>query len=207
MRTATLFSVVLLVAAFAGPAIAQDDGGMSMTPEQMAQMDAIMEKYVNPGPEHELLSPLAGTFDYTSRFWMAPGTDGIADAGTAEYTWMHGRRFLRQSASGTAMGLPFEGTGIMGFDRYRGEFFSIWFDNMTTSTIQTKGHADESGKVITFEGTVDNVWEDVRDQWTRTVITIESDDAHRLETFVEGPDGEPYRNFEIVYTRRDMAAK
>lgn len=204
MKIVRGLGVIAAIGAVTCPAFAQDE--QSMSAEEMAKVQEVFAKYASPGPEHQAFEPLVGTFEYTSSFWMAPGTDPMVDAGTAEYSWEYGGRFLKQKVTGTAMGQPFAGTGIMGFDRYRNEHFSFWYDNMTTNVMLAKGHADASGKIITYEGTHDNIWEDKKDEWTKSVLAIE-DDAHTLSMFVKGPDGKEFKNFEIVYTRAKMASK
>ena len=202
-----LCSLVLAgtLVALSVPAIAQDDQPV-VSAEELAKMDEIFASYASAGPEHKHLDPLVGTYEYTSSFWPMAGMDPMIDSGTAEYSWEYEGRFLRQSASGTSMGMPFAGTGIMGFDRYRGEHFLIWYDNMTTSVMMIRGAADETGKAITYEGTHDNVWEDKKDVWVKSILTI-GDDAHTLSMYVKDPDGKEFKNFEIQYTRAKMAAK
>lgn len=197
--------VVAAIGAVTSPAIAQDEGGMAG--EHSAQVQEVMEKYATPGPQHQIFEPLVGTFDYESRFWMMPGADPMVDEGTTEYTWKHGGRYLMQKVDGTAMGQPFAGTGLFGYDRFRGEHFSYWWDNMTTSVMEARGSANEAGNKIMYEGTNDNIWEGKKDQWSRSVLSIEGNDNHSWASYVKGPDGKEFKNFEIVYTRSKMAAK
>jgi len=172
-----------------------------------AQMMEMMQKYVMPGDQHQAMSNLVGHWDYTSRFWMMPDAEPQTSTGTSEYSWMHEGRYMFQSVDGMAMGMPFTGTSITGYDRFNEEYFTFWIDNMSTGFMVHRGPADESGKVITMEGTVDDPWTGEKGKWSKMVATTKNDDAHSLAMFVKGPDGSEYKMFEIDYTRSEMASR
>lgn len=216
MNARPLFPIVcalcLSVVAFAAAAAAagEGEGKAAGTHEghghdQEAMMQEIMEKYGTPGPEHAYMEPLVGSFKYESSFWMEPGMEPERSTGSSEYSWVHGGRFLKQTAEGQVMGQSFTGTGIMGYDRFNKEAVSVWFDNMGTGVMMSTGAIDATGKIFTFEGTVDDVWTGEKDQWVKSVLRIEDENQHVFTMYAKGPDGKEFKNFELVYTRQDVA--
>jgi hypothetical protein len=185
------------------PAVAEGE----TTGDPQAQMMEMMKKYATPSDQHRRLEPLVGMWQWTSQFWMQPGAAPESSAGKATYSWAHGGRYIMQDVQGEAMGMPFAGTGVMGYDRFNEEYFSVWFDNMSTGYMSSTGRCDASGKVFTMEGTYDDYWSGQKDKWSKSVLRIDGPDKHTLTMFDKAPDGTEYKSFELVYTRAAMAEK
>jgi hypothetical protein len=185
------------------PAVAEGEMGA----EGQAQMMEMINKYATPSEQHKRLDPLVGTWQWTSQFWMQPGAPPESSTGKATYSWSHGGRYIMQDVQGEAMGMPFTGTGILGFDRYNNEYFSIWFDNMSTGYMSSTGSCDASGKVFTMQGTYDDYMTGTKDKWSKSVLRVDGPDKHTLEMYDKAPDGKEFKSFELVYTRAGMAGK
>ena len=97
--------------------------------------------------------------------------------------------------------MPFQGLGIMGYDKFRGEHFFFWVDNMSTGMAASRGAYDADAKTYTFTGTMDDPMTGRRDVPTRSVVKIESADRHFHEAFQQ-TDGGWVKTMELVYTRR-----
>ncbi len=69
------------------------EAAKEMTPEQQAQMEK-MKKLMGPSEAHKVLEPLAGKWNYTASFWMAPDAKPETSTGTSESEMIYGGRFL-----------------------------------------------------------------------------------------------------------------
>ncbi|MHB8079249.1 MAG: DUF1579 domain-containing protein [Candidatus Krumholzibacteriia bacterium] len=199
MRTArasvlTLTAVALLAsaAAFAQTGTKSAD---KLEAKAMDEMMAMMQ----PGPEHKQLEKLVGTWKAVNRMWMDPAGPPMESAGTMEYVSVMDGRYVHGVYKGTLMGLPYEGMSIDGYDRFKKQYFSLWFDNMGTGFIQMYGTCSPDGKTTTLEGTMYDR-ELGRDVPVRSVSTWLDPNTLRYEMF-ENKNGKELRTMEITYTR------
>src|SRR5262245_10930235 len=91
-----------------------------------------MQKYATPGPEHQVLKQLAGSWTCTVKMWMKPGAPAQESPATEEAKMIMGDRYLLQSVKGNFMGMPFEGSAVMGYDNLKKKYVGAWVDNMGT---------------------------------------------------------------------------
>jgi hypothetical protein len=134
-------------------------GGMDMskmTPEQQQQM---MQQYMamsKPGPEHEKLKEMVGDWNAEAKFLNPDGSPMGGGKGTMHITPMLDGRFYQMKFDGenSMMGqaMPFHGIGIVGYDKGKKKYTSVWMDDMGTGMMITEGTCD--GSVITSEGTM-----------------------------------------------------
>jgi uncharacterized protein DUF1579 len=165
--------------------------------KQDAMMEAMM-KMAMPGPMHDLMKPMAGTFKATTKTWMAPGEPMVSE-GTSENTWILGNRYLQTTFRGQMAGMPFEGFGLMGFDNMKKEFVSCWADNMGTGIAFSDGTADGSGKVLTMTSMMDDPT--TGKQVPVKMITKVMDENQYMMTMSSMKDGKEHLDMEITYTR------
>jgi hypothetical protein len=165
------------------------------------EMMAVYMKYAAPGPNHKFLEPLIGSWHATTRFWMDPSTPGDTSSGTSECKWILGGRFASEEVSGTAMGMPFHGMGITGYDNYNQKFFNIWLDEMATTYMICSGQADSTGKIITMTGSYDDYMTGKKSKPFKSITRIISNDKHVYEMYDTTPEGKEFKNFEATYTR------
>ncbi len=81
------------------------------------------------------------------------------------------------------------------------EYTSIWFDNMGTGTMTSRGTCDGAGKVITMTGEMPNVMSGDPKEKIRTVMKVESADRYVHEMYATPKGGKEYKSMEIVFTR------
>ncbi len=198
MRTARAFVLMMAVAALltAAPALAQTDkpaGG----PDQaaMEQMMAMMQ----PGPEHQQLTRLAGKWSSVNKMWMDPAAPPTEMTGAMEYVSVMGGRYLQGTYKTVMMGMPFEGMSIDGYDRYKKEYFSLWFDNMGTGFIDMRGTRSPDGRTTVMMGLMFNP-QLGKDSPVRSVTTWIDDNTIRYEMF-ETKGGKEAKSMEITYKR------
>ena len=157
--------------------------------------------YGTPGAEHKALEMMAGSWDVSTKMWMAPGAPPQEAAGASENKMILGGRYLEQHYEGSMMGRPFSGIGTFGFDNYKKKFVSTWTDSMGTGILTTTSTADKTGKVITSWGMMDDPAEK-RSMKSKSVVTIVDADHHTYEAWHALPDGKMTKDLEIRYTRK-----
>ena len=167
-----------------------------MDPEAMAKMMALG----SPGPDHKVLNDVVGKWNAHVKFWMDPSAPAGESEGTSECEWILGDRFIRESHKGTMMGMPFEGTGLQGYDNMKKKYVGTWADSMGTSIMVTEGTWDAAKKTLTSVGECPDptMTKYVK---CRMVTTITDKDSHKFEMFMPDEAGKESRCLEITYTR------
>ncbi len=167
-----------------------------MSPDQMF---AMLEELATPGEQHAFLGMTIGTFDAELDIYMAPGAPPESASGTMVNSWIMDGRYVRGDYDGEFMGRPFQGISMSGFDNATQTFQGTWMDTMSTGMMPTSAGVRDGSK-ITFERTM---YDPMMEQWVdqREVLTIESQDFHKLEMF-NVTDGEEMKTMEIRYRRK-----
>ena len=152
-----------------------------------------------PGPEHEVLKPLAGEWDATVESFAAPGQPPMLAKGIETGT-MIGGFWLVSDFKSEVMGQPFLGRSTLGYDPAKKKYVSTWIDSMTPSL--SVGESDYDAATKTFTGWTDAV--DHRGRPTRfKMVTVFKDPATRISTMsMKGPDGKEMMVMRITYTRQ-----
>ena len=196
---------VACVLIWAAPIVAQDDkspgGGEG---DEMAAMMAEMMKYADPGENHEHLKSLAGTWNLSSKFRMAPDAPWDTSGGESVNEWILGGRFLQQkvkSPPSEKMLFAFEGFGLLGYDNFAKKYVSLWMDSFFTGVMHFQGFCDASGKVITFEGEIANPMKGGAMTKSRWVYKIINDNKFIFEMWEPDDAGKQYLHGEITYSR------
>ncbi len=110
-----------------------------------------------------------------------------------------GGRYQKSVTTGTMMGMPFEGQGVIGYDNALKKFQSTWIDNFGTGTMIMEGIFFDKVKIIEFKGkVVDPVSGKELD--ARETMRLISKDEMQMEMFVM-QDGKESKTMEIVFTR------
>ena len=120
-------AAAVCAAVLAGPAAAQDGP--------------------KPGPEHEVLKKMAGTWDVT----MSVG--GAETKGSAVYKMDLGGLWLTSTFEGEVFGTKFSGRGLDSYDAAKKKYVGIWVDSMSASPLVMEGTYDAGRKTLTLEGT------------------------------------------------------
>jgi hypothetical protein len=159
------------------------------TPQKPAQaaMDEMMKKMM------ELASPS----DAHKKLEEAPTTKGIA-----ENVWVLGGRFLRSDFKGEMMGMQMTGFGLTGYDNYAKMYHGLWVDNLSTTLATMEGTFDQSGKVLTMYGKMNEWMTGELGKTVKYVTRVVSKDKHVFEIH-DLSIGEPNTKvIEVTYTRK-----
>ncbi len=193
--TARMTLLVFVLLSLAIPAAAHDheyDHDASM-----AAWAAVAE----PGEAHALLATRAGDWDIVSKSWMEPGGEPVE--GTADCTgeMILGGRFLTEKVEGLAMGMPFEGFGLTGYDNSSHIVTSIWVDSMGTVMGIMTGVYEKIGEPMELFGTMTDPASGM-EMKMRTVTHFDGDDAHTMDYFMAMGDTPEFKAMELTYKRK-----
>jgi hypothetical protein len=174
--------------------------------QQMPGEEEMMKKWAQvstPTDAHKKLEDLVGTWEAEAKMWMrGPGSEPSVTKGSATNSWVLGGRFLRQEYKGEMMGMPFEGIGYTGYDNYNKKYVSYWIDNSTTQMSTMSGVVDQSGKMFTLYGTMDEWTTGENGKTVKYVWRIINKDKHVFEVH-DLSIGEPNtKMMELTYTRK-----
>jgi hypothetical protein len=234
MKTFQISLIVILVTAFASsvsfaqvnspspgaPSIPSDSpaltspGGSPSSPsgqpsaEDMQKMMTQMMELSKPGENHKLLADLAGTWSFTTKFWMDPNAKPEESKGTAvRKSMMDGRYFVTDVSGkmqmpgpdGKKKDMTFKGMGIDAYDNVKKKFVSSWIDNMGTGIMMSEGDYDPATKTFTYNAEGEFI--PGKKQKIREVIKIVDKDHHNFEWY-EDRGGQEVKTMEISYTRK-----
>jgi hypothetical protein len=176
-------------------------GAGAMSPEMQAEMEA-WTKYATPGKQHQMLKDhFAGSWNTEVKmFHGGPEAPPETSTGTTVQEMILGGRYIEGKFTGTAMGQPFEGRGLTGFDNAKNRYFGTWIDTMGSGILITDGEYDESTKTYKFTGEM--TMPTGQPTKIREEIKIESNDKHTFDMYMTGPDGREMRSMTITYTRK-----
>jgi len=177
------------------PATAQPPEGE--TPPEMAEMMAAWQEAMTPGEPHEWLAKSVGSWKLTVKTWMPTGGEPEVTEGTAEREMILGGRYLEERVTGTAMGMPFEGYSIAGYNNVTAEYWGTWIDNLSTGLMTMTGERDGNTVVWHAEGTDPMTGGKAK----MKMVSMLQDDGKEKVEFYEMHGGEEMKTMEILYQR------
>ena len=185
--------------------------GQQPTPEQMAEMMKKWQANATPGENHKHLEHFVGSWDLTTKMWMAgPDSPPTVSKGTAETKWILGKRYIQESLKaemkmpgpdGKEMAMPFEGLGITGYDNFKKVYVGTWADDMGTQLLTMRGNYDPAKKTLAMYGEMDEPAMDVYGRMFKGVTRVIDKDNHVFEMY-DLHVGENFKVMEIAYKRK-----
>ena len=209
------FVCAALLVTLALPALAQDaarpkaapagakpvakDAAKQADPQAMAEM---MAKLAAPGPSHDRLKKLAGSWDMVVKWTWDPSQPMQETRATSVMTTLMDGRYCQEQTTGEMMGKPFQGMGLTGYDNVLKKYVGVWIDNAGTGIMTSEGTADASGNVVNWTGESSDPMSGKTSK-VRMVTRFVDDDHHVYEMYIKTPDGKgEYKTMEIRYARR-----
>ena len=173
-----------------------------MSAEKQAMYDA-WHKYMTPGEPHARLVKKAGDWNVAVKIWHSPDMEVPEEStATSRIKAIMGGRYILEKVKGEAMGMPFEGLGISGYDNLTKKFIGVWVDTMSTGIIHSEGTPAQYGDIINFEGTHPDPLRGRYDK-TRSVERTISDDKFIFTSYKTSDDGREFKGMELTYTRAE----
>lgn len=201
MKKTILFGMAAMILAAANVWAQDAAAPAAMDPAMAAKMEKA-KKLGAPGENHKVLDALVGKWDQSVKMWMDPSAAPSESKGTSETKWILDGRFIQQEFKGEWAGQPFTGLAIMGYDNVKGEYQSVWMDNMTTGMAKSSAQYDAASKTLTENGTFSCPMTEEKDMKFRAVWKITDNDHHVFEMYTKDQKtGSEYKSMEIAYTR------
>lgn len=188
-----LLGVALLATACASPAA---PAGEEMSPDDI--MAAMME-LAQPGAEHAAFDDHVGTWKTAMKSYWEPGGEPMLVQGTSVIETIMGGRYMVETFTADFMGMPFEGRLIHGYDNLADEYWSIWFDNMSTWPSFSTGQMDADG-TLEMSGTMKDA-QTPNGRPSRSVITTLPGGGQHFTMYDVTPEGDEFVVMEIDYTK------
>ena len=149
-----------------------------------------------PGPEHQRLHELVGTWNCKMKMAGAPEA---LDA-MATYKSELGGLWIASEFKCDSPVFKFTGKGLDGYDTNKKKYVGTWADSLSTGLMVFEGTYDEKTKTTTMEGQGYN--EQGKLAKYRNVTKETDADHFTFEMFMIGDDGTATSAFTIEYTRK-----
>ncbi len=200
-------SVSLLVALMhvASPAIlrAGEAGVMSQDrePRTTASGDPGPEfaKHAEPAKHHDFLKGFAGTWAVRAKAWPTPDAAPVESESVSRNEMILGGRFLLERIEGAYLGSQIETMQILGYDNFKKVFDFTSISSMGTATYRATGALDETGRVLTLVGEIDDP---MGKRPVRYVYRVADTDHYFLTAYNTLPDGREVVAVETSYLRK-----
>ncbi len=144
-----------------------------------------------PGPEHEHLKQMEGTWDVT--------VEG-GGKGTMTYKMGLGGLWLLSKFEGEFGGMKFEGRGMDTYDPTIKKYRGVWVDSMGTAPLVMQGDFDKNHKVLTMTG--ERPGPDGKPAKYKTVTTIKDKDTIQFALFITNANGKEQQMATMDYKRK-----
>jgi len=150
-----------------------------------------------PGPEHEVLKKLAGTWDAALEMVFGPGSPPVTLSGVETDTLFAGR-WIHTEFKSDMMGQPYEGHGLVGWDPEKKVYVTVWADTMLPGMLRSEGTWDKATSTMTaFTEAPGPAGGTVR---VKSVTTWPADGERVVKSYMPADAPEPYMT--ITYTLR-----
>jgi len=183
------------------PAFAADPPTTAATTNPAEANKAEWMKLTQPTENHKALGDIVGKWNFNMKWWQTPEAKPQESKGTASNKWIFGGRFVQQDAKSKMGGQKFEGVGYTGYDNVKGEYQSVWMDNMSTGMMISNGSRDTASNTLTESGTFACPMTGDKAKWFRNELKIVDKNEHVFAMFAKTADGKEYKTMEITYKR------
>lgn len=161
----------------------------------MAQWQAVM----TPSAGHARLEPLVGTWRAKTTFTFGPGAPAQVHDGTSVHRLVLGGRFLEQTYTGLAMGMPFEGLGYTGYDNATKRYVGTWMDTFSTGLMTSVGVGRPTDEKMTFAA--ESYEPSGKKILFDSIVKVADRNHHSFEMWTKGPNGKRFRTMIVEYER------
>ena len=114
-------------------------------------MQRIYAEQAQPGPEHEMLARMAGSWDQELKMWPERGAEPMVMRGVGESRLILGGRFLVGETSFEGIEEPV-GFSLLGFDRRSGEYMAMGVDMSGTYWVTARGKPTPGSADVVLSG-------------------------------------------------------
>ena len=153
---------------------------------------------------HSKLAEIVGIWDYTITLWATPDAEPDVSEGTVNNEMIYGERFLTSEANGR-MSLgnhydPYQGQGIMGYDKDQEVYTSVWIDTLSTGMQTGTGTYNDETKTIEFSGDYMSPSKQKKAGY-RAELTFTGADSYTYTQYTLDQGNQEFKTMEIEYRR------
>lgn len=199
-RSSIIIMVSLCIFLVSGSVCASSKG---VTQEAKLQEAAAcqnrMRDFITPNVHHELLRSLEGDWNAVISFRSTPENPISVSQASVKAHMVMGGRYLERNLKGKTDN--FEARIINGFDNFRREFTSVWYDNMCTGMITGSGQYDPNTKTIVEEGSMSCPITGQAHRWYRSTTKMIDENNYTFEMFKRDDEGEEFKTMTIAFDR------
>lgn len=206
MHLVTLPAAFAALASIAGALWMQQDPPKRFAFPWPESQEAGMKRWMDtckPGPAHERLKELLGSYVVTTRMWMGGSDSPPSESkGSAEITWFVEGRWIQIHWSGEFMGMLNKGLTILGYDNFKQRFVQTTVDAVQTCMNSASGLFDQKGDHLILWGTIDEPMTPEQDKQVKYVYRNFGQDKWTLEIHDMMIGESNTRVFEVEYARK-----
>lgn len=185
----------LVVSALGVLAVAQEKPSVTVDVERM---EAIVAANTT-NEHHDFLKKFAGNWDVRLTTWPAPEKPPVVSRLSAKGEVRFGGRFLFILFTGEAMGKPYEGQEIIGYDNLEKEFNIFYMDTTSTHVYVAKGA--QEGDVLSETGEVTDPLTGKKSP-VHARTTFLDNDEYLYEQFLVQDDGNEVKMMQLHCFRK-----
>lgn len=175
----------------------------SESPAKISRSAEQIETASKPGEGHKVFEDLVGSWKYSIKLWMDPSSPPQELEGKSKNSLIYGGRHLVQEFWGEAGGEHFEGRATTSYDNVRGEYSTVYIDNMSTGMMVSRGAFDPQSRTLNESGTFSCPVTGDTNVSSRSVLALGDKDHYTYTTYVAGLDGKEAKLMEISYERSE----
>jgi hypothetical protein len=168
-----------------------------VTPTYSAEPEPMGAK---PGPEHDILKKMEGTWDTHVKGFMDPSKPPMESKGTAVWKMECGGLWLVGDFKGEFAGKPFQGRSLDTYDAHKKKYVSIWVDSMATQPMISEGSYDKEKKALVM--TSDYTPPGEKPAKFKSVTEMKDDDTLVFTMSTLGKDDKETVMMTITYKRK-----
>ncbi|MCI0585664.1 MAG: DUF1579 domain-containing protein [Planctomycetes bacterium] len=196
-RTALVTCLAILPAAAVAAGIQEKEKKPPMEmPPEMQEGWKRWQEMCTPGENHAKLAPLLGKWDTKTTIL------GMATQGTSESRWLVDGRWLQEEWSGEMMGQKGRGWVTLGYDNFKKKYVVSFVDSFSTTMNTAAGAWDQTGKVLTAHGFLDEPMTSEQDKPVKYVWRLLSPDRRVFEVHDLAIGETNTKVIEVEYTRK-----
>lgn len=163
-----------------------------------------MQEAMTPTESHKLLEQMVGSWTFTSKFWEKADAKPEESKGTSTMKMIMGGRYLHQEVKGKAMGMDFDGLGLMGYDNIKKQYDSFWIDSMSTAMMRGTGSYNAATKTFDDKGEYSCPMSEKKSAEFRSEWKIVDKNNSVFSMYGKGHTGEgkEFKMMELTYKRK-----
>jgi hypothetical protein len=154
---------------------------------------SLAQEYPKPGPEHEKIKELEGTWDAV----MDMG--GQKSKATAVYKSICNGMWMESNFEGDIGGSKFQGHGLDGYNLQKKKYVGIWVDSMSSAPLHFEGEYDTKSKLLVMIG--ESVGPDGKPHKFKNTTETKDKDHFIFKMHMVDSEGKETLVFSIDYMR------